>query len=69
MVAYSTEEYHYGIWCILTHTWILHLSSRYEDPVKLYVVSFISDKLFSKSQRLVSYVPHHYAMAYVNGIC
>jgi hypothetical protein len=52
------------MWCVLAHTWILHLSSRYEDLVQLYVISYISNKLFRKWQHLASYVSRHYAMAY-----
>jgi hypothetical protein len=52
------------MWCVLTHTQFLHLSSRYKDLVQLYVVSYIRDKLFSKLQHLASYVSCHYAMAY-----
>ncbi len=64
VVAYSMMEWHYSIsmWCVLTHTWILHLSSRY-DPVWHHIVSCISNKLFSKLRHLVSYVSCHCAMA------
>jgi hypothetical protein len=42
----------------------LHLSSRYKDPVQLYIISYISDKLFSELQHLASYVSRHYAIAH-----
>ncbi len=40
------------------------MSSRYKDLAQLYVVSYISDKLFSESQHLASYFSHHDAMVY-----
>jgi hypothetical protein len=52
------------MWCILPHTWIPHLLSRFEDPVKLGLKSYISDRLIRESQHLASYVSHHNAMAY-----
>ncbi len=64
VVAHSTWECHYGIWCVLSHTWILFLSSRYKDPVQPYIVAYISNKLFSKLQQLARYVSRHYAVAY-----
>jgi hypothetical protein len=49
---------------ISPHTWILDLSSRYNDLVQLYFVSYISDRLISELQHLASYVSRHNAMAY-----
>jgi hypothetical protein len=44
------------MWCVLTHTWIMHLSLRYKDRIQLYIISYISVKLFSKLHHLASYV-------------
>jgi hypothetical protein len=37
---------------------------RLEDPVRLQVDSYISDKQFGQLQHLASYVSRHNAMAY-----
>ncbi len=63
-LVHSTWECHYGMWCVLPHIWISYLSSSYKDLVLLYIVAYISNKLFSESQHLVSYVSHQYAIAY-----
>jgi hypothetical protein len=49
---------------LVTHVDLLNLSSRYKDPVKLYIVSCISNRLIRELQHLVSYASRHNAMAY-----
>ncbi len=49
---------------LATHMDLLNLSSRYKDLVQLYIVSYISNRLISKSRYLASYVSHHNALAY-----
>jgi hypothetical protein len=49
---------------LATHVDLLNLSSRYKDPVQLYIVFYISNRLIGKLQHLASYVSHHNAMAY-----
>ncbi len=60
------RECHCSMWCIPPHTWVLYLSSRYKNPVQLYIVPYISNRLISKLWHLLSYVSRHYAMAYDN---
>ncbi len=52
------------MWCILPHTWILHLLLRFEDLVQLGVESYISDRLISKSWHSASYVSRHNDVAF-----
>jgi hypothetical protein len=49
---------------LATHVDLLNLSLRHKDPVRLYIASYISNRLISKLQHLVSYVSCHNAMAY-----
>ncbi len=70
-LSWACCSFYVGIqlWYVVhsTHTWILYLSSRYEDPVQLYIAAYIRDKLFSESGHLASYVSCQYAMAYDKG--
>ncbi len=53
-------------WCVMRlaiHVDLLKLSSRYKDWVRLYVVSYISNRLLSNLQHLASYVSRHNVMA------
>jgi hypothetical protein len=60
----STQECHYGTWCILPPTWILNPigDSKIRFDFKSNLTSAISN--FSKSGHLASYVSRHNAMAY-----
>jgi hypothetical protein len=60
-----------SLWYVVRLTTYLDLKSisRFKDPARLQVESYISDKQFQqKKQHLARYVSHHNAMAYDSAV-